>query len=1072
MSFDDNVQQKFLTVAVMVRVSGIPVLFSNVGAPPQWVSGDTVSFDGDDYEWSPSLVVPDGWASITQKMQRKAGLAVSGELSFEFRQVGPQSPRAKLWLDLLTKNLNRTDGKGSSSLIEDLRVDIEGGGTGFTIANNWNQNGGSRDFYIGRETIIAGNTFGETSTIVTPITKRGAYGSRRQTHKATARVLDEVAPAGAFVTEYPIAWEGRYVEAWLLVGEIIGGRFTAYGDTADSDEHGKFYAGEITNVLEGGNMIAVRIQTASLEGVLDQPAVSFFPTAKAGLGPDSWDDQGRPLQTYIGEHNRWLHFQLSGENADSFAPRIVIDNNDNLTPGDTITIGTQVLTAVAGAPGANQFQIGVTAEQTCFNIVTAGVNGGVGFATRARHDGRTVILIYEGTAEASTAPLAVVVANVDAMRVTQGDLALRSSFARFNLALVENRGTGVEVAEGVYSIPEIIVFIEETISRALLDISPAYRAFAGIEWNTSDEKKAKAVLTVTVLPSDVVKNLTLFLFDSIGLRDSVLRDWGFDGGSQEPQRGIVAHRFVYEASRAPAAFRWPSSAKGTPGRVYLHGIVSADVSNGFNNDFTWEDVDGSIISGKYLMIEGVEVVRCGLGSFEGGTFIRWLSVLDRSVLNSEATEEKYIEIQNNEKAKEQEIYRGPAFPNTPVLKMFLYLMLGGSGVEDTTDPEYDKGWQGCGINIPPRLVEVETFESLIAEVPNTRDNWFIQKGDNLASIMDDELVLTLQQIAAGAGAFYAFESLPPSEASGDGFRIIDPSNTVSDLARGIGFDRSENRILNAIDISTNYNPATKKFGSEIKNRQAQSVATWGEKSAPALKARGLAGVGDANAEAIRLSRVAFGALALPELIVELDISTFESWLWRLGDPAKITHESLPSEAAADWGVEDMPGQIVALKPFYLGDGTVESGRFNRVTVASKAIMGTRLSDWAPSAEGHATIDGGTRWLIRDYEFGENDSGSLDASFFKAGMWVYVAERGKYQSKLSRRIERVSLATGDNSLIELSSAVPFTAPVTMWFVDYDDVSTKNEAQYSFIHFSDGKNRLVRPSGQVDPAFTMV
>ena len=88
---------------------------------------------------------------------------------------------------------------------------------------------------------------------------------------------------------------------------------------------------------------------------------------------------------------------LSGElNTRPYGTFTVV-NNANVTAGDTITIGSTVLTAVAGAPGANQFQIGGGANATATNIA-ASINTNVNkVLASASTNTVTVYSIYPGT---------------------------------------------------------------------------------------------------------------------------------------------------------------------------------------------------------------------------------------------------------------------------------------------------------------------------------------------------------------------------------------------------------------------------------------------------------------------------------------------------------------------------------------------------------------------------------------------------------------------------------------------------------------------------------------------------
>ena len=68
----------------------------------------------------------------------------------------------------------------------------------------------------------------------------------------------------------------------------------------------------------------------------------------------------------------------------------------NLTAGDTINIGAITLTATAGAPGANQFQIGANLAADCTNIA-ASINTNMGAVFSAVATSTTVVVTAQLT---------------------------------------------------------------------------------------------------------------------------------------------------------------------------------------------------------------------------------------------------------------------------------------------------------------------------------------------------------------------------------------------------------------------------------------------------------------------------------------------------------------------------------------------------------------------------------------------------------------------------------------------------------------------------------------------------
>lgn len=69
-------------------------------------------------------------------------------------------------------------------------------------------------------------------------------------------------------------------------------------------------------------------------------------------------------------------------------------NNASITPGDTVTVKGQVFTAVAGAPGANQFQIGVSSVITATNLSVAINTNGIALASNGSPSTATLSLKF------------------------------------------------------------------------------------------------------------------------------------------------------------------------------------------------------------------------------------------------------------------------------------------------------------------------------------------------------------------------------------------------------------------------------------------------------------------------------------------------------------------------------------------------------------------------------------------------------------------------------------------------------------------------------------------------------
>jgi len=77
----------------------------------------------------------------------------------------------------------------------------------------------------------------------------------------------------------------------------------------------------------------------------------------------------------------------------NFCESIILDNA-SISASDTVTIGTQVFTAVAGAPSTDEFEIGASSIITATNLSAAINTNGVVSATNGTPSTATVVLTY------------------------------------------------------------------------------------------------------------------------------------------------------------------------------------------------------------------------------------------------------------------------------------------------------------------------------------------------------------------------------------------------------------------------------------------------------------------------------------------------------------------------------------------------------------------------------------------------------------------------------------------------------------------------------------------------------
>jgi hypothetical protein len=114
----------------------------------------------------------------------------------------------------------------------------------------------------------------------------------------------------------------------------------------------------------------------------------------------------------------------------------------------------------------------------------------------------------------------------------------------------------------------------------------------------------------------------------------------------------------------------------------------------------------------------------------------------------------------------------------------------------------------------------------------------------------------------------------------------------------------------------------------------------------------------------------------------------------------------------------------------------------------------RHSEWAPSARGLSTSDGGLTWAIDDDRYGDGDP--KDVEYFQAGWVVEVWKVGEEVTKLQRTIASISVSgTPNASTIKLTLTTTYTVPVIFRLVDYDDAgAVATQQAYAYLSGGDG------------------
>jgi hypothetical protein len=1107
MAYADRIAQPELGLQFVLRISGLPYLFSNAPAPIGWESSGTVTYDSEDYTWSSTLLIPDDFASISQKIQPKGGLGESGGLSFEFQTEGTGGDIANdLWLDLMTTNLGRTD-KDYTTLTADIDVDeltvIN------TALNPWGTAG--QTLYVGTETIKTTGTGSTASPTTSPAelkapTTRGAYGSKQQHHRASTIEEAEQIIAGVVISDFPRSLAGRYVEMWVITGQmyttqvgsvtapsiasVLGQGFQPYGDLdtfiAMADpEHKKVYAGVIAHVGWTPDLMSVVVESKSLLALIEGPVATRFPTFRAGM-PDAAPAVGggfglrQPGAVYLDTHNNSFPFVVYD---DEQRARITIVDVTALIAAIgagtvTITVGDKTLTGVtttsAWSGVANTFHVYTVGDVDTQAYLTAQYidndiwfnapySGGVLSYWLFAHRKYTIFLEVKNNLSASDVALSTS-GDGGALYVSGSTLAEVDGYTYDGVLRRDDGASGYEdVPSGRYSVGDLGNYIRDTFLEQIGGII-SVNAIAVFTEDDDEREERRAYLTVRITPGDVASKWAVDLYTVKDRRESVLRDLGF---KDEVLTGTLIEDaseeavFEFRATRAPAIFRLPAQGQGTPPKLFLWdhepGSWHTDNIGGSAVD-GWTDDDGTSLN-QFFQIEGSEVIECD-GTYTsdatwGGGYVVPVA---RGVMGSWGAKEVYIPLVAKAKQKYAKVQRIPAFPGVNVARMFLFLLHGSTGV-GATNSIYDEGWEGVGFHIPSRFIESSSFLDAHAEAPrqSRRDNWCIFPKDKARDVFNDELVICQWQLVAHEGQIHCVAIRPPLEARLTSVPTLTHDDNLStDLSgSGVSLDASNVRLVNVIDAKGGYNNGTGKYALEIKNKSLDSIVNHGARPALALKVRGIRSTGDIAPVVRAVAKRIFDRYGEPYAVIEgLGVTAREPWGWQLGSAVKLTHDALPATTTADRGVTELASVVMGSESHFMGRTSGESQVHATLSLIAHPYKAARHSEWAPSARGLSTSDGGLTWAIDDDRYGDGDP--KDVEYFQAGWVVEVWKVGEEVTKLQRTIASISVSgTPNASTIKLTLTTTYTVPVIFRLVDYDDAgAVATQQAYAYLSGGDG------------------
>lgn len=1052
----------------VLRISGLPYLWSNGAIPPRWGS-TTVLLEGETYTWLPYLSPGQGFGSVSTKIEPKGGVGASGGQDFDIIALGTQagSNATSTILSLLTSSVARSDGLLAASFAQELLADASGSQALTFLANPWFGGTYPTRLYLGTETIGVGTPSADSATSFTASIERGRFGSQAQTHTGIAREGAKSTGGALFVAEYPLTMVGRIAELWCCPGEWIkkdggvGWRFNPYGEDLDSPANQIIYAGLVDGVNEDGAVVTFR--TSSLDQLIKNSAVKSAPRCQLG--------QGGLLSSglvYIGDHNKWVHYDLEMGGGTEF-PYIVIPDISTVTVGDSINVNASVVTAVAGAPAAGQFQIGASEFATYGNIATAlNALAPTTFIAYNRTYGVEIIpgvgvlAPYSATITITTANTNAIICTSSTTNPQAGTLGGVPYRVRTNLPLrraqnADSQPPYEDVPEGVYTVGELGNYLTDTINETLpLPI----RVRVGLEITppTYDEDNGERTggdlfrVYCTISPPRQGVQARFILFTEADNNESFLRDLGFTdteielkGGDEGSDPAAEFTREAY-ATKVPAALRIPAWPRRVPKTMYINYIDPW--SDDWMTAGGWVDDDGNTIP-AHLFIKDA-----GIFTFTGyaGGNLPALTGVDRADqrMATPNFQEVYIPV-DIDWVNSVEATRVLALPNVSANRFLLYLLLGGSGA-GTNNATYDKGWPGCGLHIPSRLVDVAEFERLDLQQPNPRDGWVLLDKDDARKIVDEELKATQQQIVADLGQLSLISMDPPLEAdTGATVHTVGVGELVSDPEKGVGFAREEHGVVNVVQIKGDWDARDGKFYFDQTNRQQDSIGTWGEQQPITVELRGLR-LTDAEARGKQIAERIFSLYAKPRALIEIDLAPLAAWLWRMGDVVDLTHPNVPNPARGSRGVTDLRCRIVnKISRFAGGDRA-----FVTLTLQTDAFSGQRASYWGPSC---LLVYSGTAntWTRVADKYGAQVGGMDDEDYFEVGHRVKLCRLGASTTST----KTIATKVGSDFTFSTSLSGASGQKYIMWYGDYDDANT-TDAQRAFAYFSDFSGRLNGPS----------
>ena len=1044
-AFSTYLEQAHLAAIFVLRISGLPILWSNAAIPARWSSGSTVDLGGETYTWAPSLMIEE-MTTETTKIEPKGGVGQSKSLDFKILTVGYQSEglETDVTLDVMLNNIIKSTGR-RASLREDLVAYEE-----FNIklvSNPWETNVPDPFYlYFGTETIKVEDLITNNATFLSGLLVRGRYGSYGKDHTGTVHSDSSVQGGAMYIADYPLTITGRFAEVWMVPGEFhtsASGKpfFVPFGDSLGASDNKVIYAGVVDGTHEDGTQVTIR--TSSLDTLIQGNVMSQHPQAKISAA--------RPMSSgkniYIGPHNWTLSFEIiiTGGRHNP----LVYSSTNVFTAGDSITIGGfSVINGTHWNAGADLFA-------TYLNIAAA-IRAHVDIipiASAYAEDG--VVVIYP----TSAAPVTISTSSVgNVLGSTVNNTSDRPGYGAKAARLVRSTNNDgkppyTEVTEGLYSRASCSAIFKETINSFL----PPTVFIAGT-FVVAENGIWSFVGAFAPRPWGLTADL--YIQTMYGPTGGFVRDLGFTDAeykATKPASVDSSANITLLASKKPPVLRIPALGGKAPSRIYLDEFGFFARENFY--------IDGGVNDLGASLAKMVHIKDVGVFTFTGvgndATGQRHLTGVLRASSNyGVGKEEEYYLDSDPTSDKQLEVNRIANFTNVSVNRAMLYILCssfrGGGGFGD-----FDILWPGFGLNIPERFIDLNSFLSPDGYNRQSRQATLLLPSDTARGIFDEELKATMQQIVADNGKLYLIQMTQSQEGLPSTPRICGPSQLTTDPDKGIAVDRQTSRIVNVVNVNAAYDYITGKYHLNQINRKQDSIGTWGQQQSITVNLRGIANTSAGEAIGKALATQIFSIYSQPYAIFDVDIAVKEAWLWGLSDDIILSHPSIPHLTSARRGAVDVPCKIVGRKNYYAGGGD----KFVTLSLMSWAMFGGRKTVWAPSVR--LTYDGiVAKWRVSETLYGGSLHGKHPSDYFQTGYRIMIHPLGSASDKTTHTINTKSGAV--NFVFLTLSGSPDTSLLYIaTYAKYDD-SLLHVDQRKLAYMSDNSG-IINKSIGTDPAF---